>query len=81
VDGEGGQELREQRGLDVKLKAGRTAVWVTERAIQILGGYGYVREYPVERWHRDAKIFDILEGTEQIQQLVISRAISGMHIQ
>ena len=81
MDGEGGQELREQRGLDVKLKAGRTAVWVTERAIQILGGYGYVREYPVERWHRDAKIFDILEGTEQIQQLVISRAISGMHIQ
>ena len=49
-----------------KLKAGRTAVWVTERAIQILGGYGYTREYPVERWHRDAKIFDIFEGTEQI---------------
>ena len=55
-----------------KLKAGRSAVWVTEQAIQILGGYGYTREYPVERWHRDAKIFDIFEGTEQIQQLVIS---------
>ena len=54
-----------------KLKAGRTAVWVTERAIQILGGYGYAREYPVERLHRDAKIMDIFEGTEQIQQLVI----------
>ena len=54
-----------------KLKAGRTAVWVTERAIQILGGYGYTREYPVERFHRDAKIYDIFEGTEQIQQLVI----------
>ncbi|MGQ0615879.1 MAG: acyl-CoA dehydrogenase family protein [Acidimicrobiia bacterium] len=64
-----------------KLKAGRTAVWVTERAIQILGGYGYTREYPVERWHRDAKIFDIFEGTEQIQQLVIGRAISGMRIE
>jgi acyl-CoA dehydrogenase len=64
-----------------KLKAGRTAVWVTERAIQILGGYGYVREYPVERWHRDAKIYDIFEGTEQIQQLVISRAISGLRIE
>ncbi|MDP9442263.1 MAG: acyl-CoA dehydrogenase family protein [Actinomycetota bacterium] len=63
-----------------KLKAGRTAVWVTERAIQILGGYGYVRENPVERWHRDAKIYDIFEGTEQIQQLVISRAISVIHI-
>ena len=64
-----------------KLMAGRTAVWVTERAIQILGGYGYTREYPVERWHRDAKIFDIFEGTEQIQQLVIGRAISGLRIE
>jgi len=64
-----------------KVMAGRTAVWVTERAIQILGGYGYTREYPVERWHRDAKIFDIFEGTEQIQQLVISRAISGLRIE
>ncbi len=64
-----------------KLYAGRTAVWVTERAIQILGGYGYTREYPVERWHRDAKIFDIFEGTEQIQELVISRAISGLRIE
>ncbi len=64
-----------------KLKAGRTATWVTERAIQILGGYGYVREYPVERFHRDAKIMDIFEGTEQIQQLVISRAISGLRIE
>jgi alkylation response protein AidB-like acyl-CoA dehydrogenase len=68
-------------GSMAKLKAGRTAVWVTERAIQIHGGYGYTREYPVERMHRDAKIFDIFEGTEQIQQLVISRAISGLRIQ
>ncbi|MGH9188171.1 MAG: acyl-CoA dehydrogenase family protein [Acidimicrobiales bacterium] len=64
-----------------KLKAGRVAVWTTERAIQILGGYGYTREYPVERMHRDAKIFDIFEGTEQIQQLVIARAISGLRIE
>ena len=64
-----------------KLKAGRVAVWVTERAIQILGGYGYTREYPVERMHRDSKIYDIFEGTEQIQQLVISRAISGLRIE
>ncbi len=64
-----------------KLMAGRTAVWVTERAIQILGGYGYTREYPVERWHRDAKIMDIFEGTEQIQQLVIARALSGLRIE
>jgi len=64
-----------------KLKAGRMSVWVTERAIQILGGYGYTREYPVERWHRDAKIMDIFEGTEQIQQLVIARAMSGIRIE
>jgi len=76
-----GKSFENGEGSMSKLKAGRTAVWATERAIQILGGYGYVREYPVERWHRDAKIFDIFEGTEQIQQLVISRAISGMHIQ
>ncbi len=61
-----------------KLKAGEVAVWVTERAIQILGGNGYTREFPVERWHRDAKIYDIFEGTAEIQQMVISRAISGI---
>ena len=44
------------------------------------GGNGYTREFPVERWHRDAKIYDIFEGTAEIQQLVISRAISGMYI-
>jgi acyl-CoA dehydrogenase len=63
-----------------KLKAGEVAVWVTERAIQILGGNGYTREYPVERMHRDAKIYDIFEGTAEIQRLVISRAVSGVHI-
>ncbi len=68
-------------GSMAKLKAGRVATWSTERAIQILGGYGYIRDYPVERWHRDAKIHDIFEGTEQIQQLVISRAISGLRIE
>ena len=56
------------------------AVWVTERAIQILGGNGYTREYPVERMHRDAKIYDIFEGTAEIQRMVISRAISGVQI-
>jgi acyl-CoA dehydrogenase len=63
-----------------KLKAGEVAVWVTERAIQILGGNGYMREFPVERFHRDAKIYDIFEGTAEIQQMVIARAISGMYI-
>ena len=63
-----------------KLKSGEVATWVTERAIQILGGNGYTREYPVERMHRDAKIYDIFEGTSEIQRIVISRAISGHHI-
>jgi len=64
-----------------KYKASEVAVSVTEDAIQILGGYGYTREYPVERWHRDAKIFTIFEGTSEIQQLVIARAISGLRIE
>jgi alkylation response protein AidB-like acyl-CoA dehydrogenase len=63
-----------------KLFAGETAVKVTEEAIQILGGYGYVRDYPVERWHRDSKIFTIFEGTSEIQRLIIARNISGVHI-
>ena len=63
-----------------KLFAGETAVWVTEQAIQILGGYGYVREYPVERWHRDSKIYTIFEGTSEIQRLIVARAVSGVHI-
>src|SRR5687767_3243043 len=63
-----------------KLKAGEVAVSVTERAVQILGGAGFLREHPVERWYRDAKIYTIFEGTSEIQRLVISRAISGMQI-
>ncbi len=63
-----------------KLKAGEVALWATERAMHILGGNGYTREYPVERWHRDAKIYTIFEGTSEIQRLVVSRAISGMQI-
>ena len=76
-----GQRFEAGEGSMSKLFAGETAVWVTEQAIQILGGYGYVREYPVERWHRDSKIYTIFEGTSEIQRLIISRAISGVHIQ
>ena len=78
--GRNGHTFENAEGSMSKLKAGEVAVWVTERAIQILGGNGYTREYPVERWHRDAKIYDIFEGTAEIQQLVIARAISGIHI-
>ncbi|HWB34878.1 MAG TPA: acyl-CoA dehydrogenase family protein [Rugosimonospora sp.] len=63
-----------------KLKAGEVAVAVTEKAVQILGGAGYLREHPVERWYRDAKIYTIFEGTSEIQRLVVARAISGSHI-
>lgn len=78
--GRTGQTFENAEGSMSKLKAGEVAVWVTERAIQILGGNGYAREYPVERWHRDAKIYTIFEGTSEIQRLVISRAISGLRI-
>ncbi|HVF19885.1 MAG TPA: acyl-CoA dehydrogenase family protein [Mycobacteriales bacterium] len=63
-----------------KLFAGETAVWVTQQAIQVLGGNGYTRDYPVSRWHRDAAIYTIFEGTSEIQRLVISRAVSGVAI-
>jgi alkylation response protein AidB-like acyl-CoA dehydrogenase len=67
-------------GSMAKLVAGETAVKVTEQAIQILGGNGYTREYPVERWHRDAKIFTIFEGTSEIQRMIISRAATGLDV-
>jgi acyl-CoA dehydrogenase len=59
-----------------KLKAGEVAVWVTEQAVQILGGYGYIKDFPVEKWYRDAKIYTIFEGTSEIQRIVISRALA-----
>jgi alkylation response protein AidB-like acyl-CoA dehydrogenase len=67
-------------GSMAKLVAGETAVRVTEQAIQVLGGNGYTREYPVERWHRDAKIFTIFEGTSEIQRMIIGRAVTGLDV-
>ena len=60
-----------------KLIASDTAMAVTTEAVQVLGGYGYVNEYPVERMMRDAKITQIYEGTNEIQRLVIARSLSG----
>ncbi|MDX6723199.1 MAG: hypothetical protein QOD73_1603 [Solirubrobacteraceae bacterium] len=60
-----------------KLYASDTAMWVTVEAVQVLGGYGYVSEYPVERMMRDAKITQIYEGTNEIQRVVIARAMRG----
>jgi alkylation response protein AidB-like acyl-CoA dehydrogenase len=76
-----GQAFEGAEGSQSKLFAGETAVRVTEEAIQIMGGAGYIREHPVERWHRDSKIYTIFEGTSEIQRLVIARAITGIHIQ
>jgi alkylation response protein AidB-like acyl-CoA dehydrogenase len=59
-----------------KLYASETAMWVTTEAVQIHGGYGYVKEYHVERLMRDAKITQIYEGTSEVQRIVISRAIT-----
>ena len=58
-----------------KLFAGDTAMWVSERAVQVLGGYGYTTDFPVERFFRDAKITQIYEGTQEVQRIVINRAI------
>ncbi len=58
-----------------KLQATETAMWVTTQAIQIFGGYGYVKEYPVERLFRDAKVTEIYEGTSEIQRIVIAREL------
>jgi acyl-CoA dehydrogenase len=60
-----------------KLHASETAMWCTWAAVQTLGGWGYSREYPVEKWMRDAKLEEIEEGTSDIQRLVISRALVG----
>ena len=75
-----GQRFERAEGSMSKLVAGETAVRVTEQAIQILGGNGYTREYPVERWHRDAKIFTIFEGTSEIQRMIIGRAVTGLDV-
>ncbi|MFC0038649.1 acyl-CoA dehydrogenase family protein [Actinomadura rayongensis] len=73
-----GKDFDNAEGSQAKLLASEVAVRVTEEAIQILGGNGYTRDYPVERMHRDAKIFTIFEGTSEIQRLVIGRTITGL---
>jgi alkylation response protein AidB-like acyl-CoA dehydrogenase len=76
----GKPEFPNAEGSMAKYKASEVGVRVTEEAIQILGGNGYTREYPVERFHRDSKIMTIFEGTSEIQQLVIARTISGVRV-
>jgi alkylation response protein AidB-like acyl-CoA dehydrogenase len=75
-----GKPFDRAQGSMAKLFAGETAVRVTGQAIQLLGGNGYTRDYPVERWHRDAKIFTIFEGTSEIQRMLIGRAVTGLDV-
>jgi alkylation response protein AidB-like acyl-CoA dehydrogenase len=75
-----GKQFTAAEGSMSKLFASETAKKVTAQAIQILGGNGYTREYPVERMHRDAAIYTIFEGTSEVQRLVIARTLSGMPI-
>jgi alkylation response protein AidB-like acyl-CoA dehydrogenase len=58
-----------------KLYASEAATWITHQAVQVHGGYGYVKEYPVERYYRDARVMEIYEGTSEIQRLVIARSL------
>jgi alkylation response protein AidB-like acyl-CoA dehydrogenase len=71
---DGGQEVAKEAAM-AKLFASETAMWCTWAAVQTLGGWGYSREYPVEKWMRDAKLEEIEEGTSDIQRLIISRRL------
>ena len=75
-----GGDFAGAEGSQAKLMAGRAAVEVSDKAITLLGGAGYIKDHPVEKWLRDAKIFDIFEGAVHIQKLVIARTISGQPI-
>jgi alkylation response protein AidB-like acyl-CoA dehydrogenase len=68
-----------QHAAMAKLFASETAMWVTTQAIQIFGGYGYMRDYPVEKLFRDAKVTEIYEGTSEIQRIVIARGLRRDH--
>ncbi len=68
-------KLHTKEAAIAKLYASETAVYVTDKAMQIHGGYGYMKDYPLERMYRDAKITEIYEGTSEIQKLVISRSV------
>jgi alkylation response protein AidB-like acyl-CoA dehydrogenase len=74
-DGVDGPELTKASAM-AKLKCGDVAMYCSTEAVQILGGYGYIKEYPVERFMRDAKITQIYEGTQEIQRLVIAREMA-----
>lgn len=71
---ERGERVTQQASM-AKLTASETAMWVTNQAVQIFGGYGYMRDYPVERLMRDAKVTEIYEGTSEAQRIIIARGL------
>jgi acyl-CoA dehydrogenase len=68
--------FRHAEGSMSKLKAATVAIAMTEQAVQVCGGWGYIRDLPVEKWYRDAKLYSIFEGTSEIQRLVIGRTLT-----
>jgi len=70
-----GEPITQQASM-VKLFASETAMWVTTQAVQLFGGYGYMRDFPVEKLFRDAKVTEIYEGTSEIQRIVIARGLT-----
>jgi alkylation response protein AidB-like acyl-CoA dehydrogenase len=75
-----GEAFDAAEGSMSKLYAGENALWVTDQAIEIASGDGHVRDYPLERWHRDAKFFTTFEAAPDIQRLTIARAVSGLPV-
>ncbi|MDH3368978.1 MAG: acyl-CoA dehydrogenase family protein, partial [Gemmatimonadota bacterium] len=71
---ENGMRVTERASM-AKLFATESAMWVTNQAVQVYGGYGYMRDYPVERLFRDAKVTEIYEGTSEVQRIVIARGL------
>ncbi len=72
-----GQPFNKAEGSMSKLKASEVCVKVTEQAVQVLGGYGFIKDFPVEKWYRDSKIYTLFEGTSEIQRMVIARALTS----
>ena len=73
--GEGDRNLRDRLVSGVKCFASDTAMWVTTDAVQILGGYGVMKEFPVERMTREAKMIRIFDGSNQIQRVIVARRL------
>jgi alkylation response protein AidB-like acyl-CoA dehydrogenase len=71
-----GERVTQQASM-AKLAASETAMWVTTQAVQVFGGYGYMRDYPVERLMRDAKVTEIYEGTSEAQRIIIARGLDS----